>query len=417
MTVSTTPITADHDLAIVGGGLVGVSLALSLAEQGLRIVLIEAAAYQTEQPPSYDDRAIALSFGSRRIFEGMGLWQALASYATPIERIHVSDQGHFGVTRMDCREEHVDALGYVITARELGFTLLQQLQQVAQANSNLTIISPATLTELKLGQDHATLIIDRQGESTALTTNLVVAADGGNSPIRQQLGIEINDRDYQQTAIIANISTARPHQHVAYERFTNHGPLALLPMADDRCSLVWTRPPQDAERLLALSDAEFLEALQPCFGHRLGRFTKVGQRAAYPLHLIRAKEQVRERLALIGNAAHTLHPIAGQGFNLGLRDVAALAQCLADAQHQGEDIGQQSVLQGYALWRERDHSQVIGFTNTLVNTFSNRFPPLALARNLGLLATDIIPAVKHTLARHAMGLSGKLPRLARGLPL
>lgn len=420
----TTPLTqssTDYDLIIIGGGMVGASLAISLATQPLRIALVEAAAIRSDAantPPSYDDRAIALSFGARRIFEGMNLWDAIGPKTTPIKHIHVSDQGRFGFTRLDAEQEKVDALGYVATARQLGATLLNTLQQCA----NLTIISPATLTELKLGDDHATAVVTRDADSSeALTAKLIVAADGGNSHVRRQLDIHTSARDYGQTAIIANITAEKPHRYVAYERFTRNGPLALLPLdghaSDNRCALVWTREPADAEKLLTLGDEDFLAELQPCFGKRLGRFVKVGKRHSYPLQLIRAQEQVRHRLALIGNAAHTLHPIAGQGFNLGLRDVATLAQTIADAHHAGDDLGALPALEAYAAWRERDHRQVIGFTNTLVQTFSNRFPPLALARNLGLIATDVVPPLKHLLARHSMGIAGKLPRLARGLPL
>ncbi len=409
----------DYDLIIIGGGMVGASLAISLAEQPLRIVLVEAAHFPTGEknkapPPSYDDRAIALSFGARRIFEGMGLWDAIAPQTTAIKHIHVSDQCRFGITRLNAQQENVDALGYVATARQLGATLMAKLQQCA----NLTLLSPATLTELKIGSDHATAMISRDGDNAEpVTAKLVVAADGGNSSVRQQLDIRSSARDYGQTAIIANISPEKPHRNTAYERFTQHGPLALLPMLDNRCSLVWTRSPEDAEGLLNLSDDDFLAELQPCFGKRLGRFLKVGKRHSYPLQLIQTQEQVRSRLALIGNAAHTLHPIAGQGFNLGLRDVATLAQHIVDAHRAATDIGNLTVLEAYADWRQRDHRQVIGFTNTLVKTFSNRLPPLALARNLGLIATDIIPPLKHTLARHSMGIAGKLPRLSRGLPL
>lgn len=415
----------DYDLIIIGGGMVGASLAISLAEQPLRIALIEAAAFPVKgkdknepAPPNYDDRAIALSFGARRIFEGIGLWDDIAPQTTAINHIHVSDQGRFGFTRLDAKQEKVDALGYVATARQLGTTLMDKLQQC----QNLTLISPATLTELKLGDDHATTVIKHgsdinNGNTQSLTAKLVVAADGGNSQVRRLLDIHTTDRDYAQTAIIANITPEKPHRNVAYERFTRNGPLALLPMPDNRCSLVWTRAPDDAERLLQLSDEDFLAELQPCFGKRLGRFLKVGKRNSYPLQLIQAQEQVRERLALIGNAAHTLHPIAGQGFNLGLRDVATLAQNIVDAHNANNDIGSLAVLNNYADWRHRDHQQVIGFTNTLVHTFSNQLPPLALARNLGLIAADIIPPLKHSLARHSMGIAGKLPRLSRGLPL
>jgi len=412
--------TTDYDLIIIGGGMVGASLAISLAEQALRIALIEAAPLHKNEstPPGYDDRAIALSFGSRRIFDGMGLWENIAPQTTAIQRIHVSDQGRFGFTRLDAEQEKVDALGYVITARQLGAVLMNQLRQC----DNLTLISPARLIDLKLGDDHATAVIahdpdNNNGNTESLTSKLVVAADGGNSHVRNQLDIHTSAHDYGQTAIIANISPETPHRHVAYERFTRNGPLALLPMPDNRCSLVWTRTPEDAQRLLQLSDEDFLAELQSCFGKRLGRFIKVGKRHSYPLQLIQAQEQVRFRLALIGNAAHTLHPIAGQGFNLGLRDVAALAQNMVDAFHTGDDIGALSVLEAYTQWRKQDHRQVIAFTNTLVHTFSNGFLPLVLTRNLGLVAADIVPPLKHLLARHSMGIAGKLPRLARGLPL
>jgi 2-octaprenyl-6-methoxyphenol hydroxylase len=409
----------DYDLIIIGGGMVGASLACALANQPLKVAIVEAVPYQTDNQPSYDDRAIALSFGSRRIFDGLALWPEISQHTTAINRIHVSDQGRFGFARLDNKQENVDALGYVITARNLGRTLVHQLGQL----KNLTLISPAKLTDLKLGDDHATAVINvgekKNGSTETITASLIVAADGGNSAVRQLLDIQTTDHDYNQTAITANITPELPHQHVAYERFTQHGPLALLPMEDNHCALVWTHSPKEAERLLGLNDEEFLNELQPCFGKRLGEFLKTGKRSAYPLKLVKAQEQVRNRLALIGNAAHTLHPIAGQGFNLGLRDVATLAQIICDAnkETQHQDFGSLELLKQYAQWRTRDHRQVIGFTNTLVSTFSNHFPPLALARNLGLIATDIIPPLKHALSKHSMGLSGKLPRLARGLPL
>lgn len=405
--------TTDYDLIIVGGGMVGASLACALEKQNIRIAMIEAVPYQAENQPSYDDRAIALSYGTSRIFNGMGLWPEIKQHTTAIKHIHVSDQGRFGFTRLNHKQEGVDALGYVITARDLGKALLKKLDQL----KNLTLISPATLTDLKLGDEHATAVINRDGNTEAVTARLIVAADGGNSIVRQKLDIRTTDHDYKQTAIIANITPERPHGFVAYERFTSQGPLALLPMDDNRCALVWTHNPEETTRILELDDASFLSELQLSFGNRLGRFLRAGKRSAYPLRLVRAREQVRNRLALIGNAAHTLHPIAGQGFNLGLRDVAALAQTIADARKSEKDIGELTILKLYAQWRSRDHQQVIGFTDTLVNTFSNRFPPLAFARNLGLLATDLIPPLKHSLARHSMGISGRLPRLARGLPL
>ncbi|HEB92708.1 MAG TPA: 2-octaprenyl-6-methoxyphenyl hydroxylase [Gammaproteobacteria bacterium] len=397
--------------------MVGASLAIALQDQPLRIAMVEAAPFRAASQPSYDDRAIALSQGSRRIFEAMGVWDTLAPVAPPIEHIHVSDQGHFGITRLSAREEGVEALGYVITGRALGQGLVASIGE----RDNLDIVSPAILQELKLGDDHATAVIECDGERELITASLVIAADGGDSSVRRLLDIAVTEKDYHQTAIIANITPQRPHQNVAYERFTVHGPLALLPFdgqdGEQRCSLVWTHGPKQAEHLRALGDDAFLHELQDAFGWRLGRLRKVGQRASYPLRLIQAREQIRPRLALIGNAAHTLHPIAGQGFNLGLRDVAAVAEVICKARAADRDPGELMVLEDYARWRERDHRKVIGFTHALVHTFSNRFPPLSLARNLGLLATDLLPPLKHALARNAMGVGGKLPRLTRGLPL
>ncbi|MCK4588068.1 MAG: FAD-dependent monooxygenase, partial [Gammaproteobacteria bacterium] len=252
----------DYDLIIVGGGMVGASLACALANQPLRIAIIEAVPYQTDKQPSYDDRAIALSFGSRRIFDGLGLWPEIAPHTTAINRIHVSDQGRFGFTRLDNKQENVDALGYVITARNLGRTLVHQLDQL----KNLTLISPAKLTDLKLGDDHATAVIEKDGETETLSASLIVAADGGNSAARQLLDIQTTAHDYNQTAITANITPEFPHQHVAYERFTQHGPLALLPMEDNRCALVWTHDPQETKRILELNDEKFLNELQSNFG-------------------------------------------------------------------------------------------------------------------------------------------------------
>jgi 2-octaprenyl-6-methoxyphenol hydroxylase len=231
------------------------------------------------------------------------------------------------------------------------------------------------------------------------------------------LGIATSRTEYGQHAVVSNVTVARPHANVAYERFTGHGPLALLPMSGNRCSVVWSLPPDQAERMLALGNAEFLRRLHDCFGDRLGDFVQVGSRQSYPLALTRVAEHVRPRLALIGNAAHTLHPVAGQGFNLGLRDVAALAQVLVDAQRAGRDIGDLAVLQQYADWRRRDNQVVSTFTDGLVRVFSNSFSPLVAARNLGLLAIDLLPSVKRSLMRRTMGLSGRLPRLACGLPL
>jgi len=408
----------DYDIVIIGGGLVGASLACALAEQPLRIAVIEAVPFNSDSQPSYNDRTVALGYGSRKIFEGIGVWSEVEALgATAIETIHVSDKGHVGKTRLDCASEGLDALGYVVETRLLGKALGERLSQLA----NVEVICPAKLVSTQTDADSATLEIDCEGVMQTLKTRLIIGADGVQSSVREQFGIKTFDVNYGQTAIITNVSVERSHENVAFERFTTTGPLAVLPMADvddeHRCSIVWTVKDTDREAFMALGDTAFLQQLQSRFGHQLGEFTHVGKRVAFPLALRQAREHVRERLALIGNAAHTVHPIAGQGFNLGLRDVAALAQVVVDAQQAGDDIGSLAVLKSYARWRRRDHMRVIGFTDSMVRIFSNRFTPLALARNIGLVATDLFPPLKKLITRQAMGLSGKLPKLARGLRL
>lgn len=408
----------DFDIVIVGGGLVGASLACALGGQSLRIAVIEAVPFGDDSQPSYDDRTVALAYGSRRIFEGIGIWDNIAARGVcAIEKIHVSDRGHMGKTRLDCKDEGLDALGYVIENRILGAALLKRLDDL----DNVSVICPAKVTAMQIDADNVQVTIDLDGETQHLQARLLVGADGGNSIVREYAGIHSFASDYSQTAIITNVSCERPHNHVAWERFTDTGPLAVLPMQDvegqHRCSIVWSVKQAQLDATLALDDVAFLARLQARFGHHLGRFSRVGKRVAYPLTLRQAREHVRDRLALIGNAAHTIHPIAGQGFNLGLRDVAVLAQVIVEAQQAGRDIGCLAVLKKYASWRRRDHLRVIGFTDSLVRMFSNRLAPLVLARNIGLIAADLLPPLKRIITRQAMGLTGKLPKLARGLRL
>lgn len=409
---------AEHyDILIVGGGLVGASLACALAGAGLqpplRIGVIEAAPFGSRSQASFDDRAIALAAGSRRIFEGMGLWADIAPAATPIERIHVSDRGRFGFTRLDRREEGVPALGYVALSRELGQVLAARVQQF----DSLELITPAEVSAIDNAGTMVRVRLRHEDAAAEVTADLVVAADGARSRVRESLGIAATEWDYRQTAVITNIRTARPHHQVAYERFTDQGPLALLPMSEGRCSVVWTLPSAQVDEIMALDDAGFLARLQARFGYRLGHFERVGRRDAYPLRLVRAQESIRPRLALIGNAAHTLHPIAGQGFNLGLRDVAALAEVICDARRAGRDIGAAVVLQRYADWRRADHRRVIAFTDGLTRLFTQPLAPVALLRDAGMLAMDLCPPAKRLFGRLTMGRGGRLPRLARGVGL
>jgi 2-octaprenyl-6-methoxyphenol hydroxylase len=403
-----------YDIVIVGGGLVGASLAMALQTTPLKIALIEAAPwFTTARPPSYDDRVLALSPSSQRIFTGMNLWQAIATETTPIKRIHVSDQGYFGFTRLASEDANLTALGFVVSARHLG----QVLQTHLKTGERLQIFAPAQLSKL---QCQATVIhveLTSNNEPQTLQTRLLVAADGGQSSIRQQLGIPVKETDYEQTAIIANVTSEHPHENVAYERFTTTGPLALLPMSNNACSLVWTKNPAEAQTIMRWDEKTFLAALQQQFGWRLGRFLKVGKRHSYPLHLIRLQQPIHNRIVFIGNAAHTLHPIAGQGFNLGLRDVATLAEVLARSRQAGQDVGQETTLQRYHNWQHTDQERVMRLTDSLVRIFSTALPPLVVARNLGLILMDALPPFKKQWIRQLAGLNGHPSRLMRGLPL
>ena len=403
----------DYDVLIIGGGMVGTSLARAVSGQGLKIGVIEAVPFLAQNQPSYDDRVLALSWGTRLILQGMGLWSQLLTEVEPIHEIHISDRGHFGFTRLSSRKEGVEALGYVVTARSLGRVLVEGLADT----SDIDLICPASLEGIIQEPAHLLLEVERGGVLERLSCRLLVAADGGDSKVAQLLALPSRESVYGQTALIANVTPERPHQGKAYERFTDSGPLAMLPMDGGRCSMVWTARDEQVSELLALDDESFLCRLQARFGYRLGRLLKVGQRQAYPLKLKRVKELVRPRIALVGNAAHTLHPVTGQGFNLGLRDVAALAEILADSAHAQSDPGSGENLQRYTQWRLGDQNRVTYITDSLARLFANPFVPLRLARNLGLLGLDLTPGLKHLVARQFMGLNGRSPRLARGVPL
>lgn len=403
----------DFDVVIVGGGMVGASLACSLATQPIKIAIIEAFPFKSNNQPSYDARSIALAYGSKRIFSTLGIWKDLVADATPIDQIHISNKGRFGVTRLNAKDESLDALGYVIENRILGNALLKKIE----AHSNIELICPAKLQSLDFNNECAILNIEKNKQIIQLNCKLVVGADGGNSKVREALNIETKTSDYHQTAIISNVTPGNPHKNIAYERFTKQGPIAVLPMTENRCSLVLTVNKENEEDVLALNDTDFLDYLEKRFGFRCGGFTKTSKRHAYPLSLMQIDEHYKPRAVIIGNAAHTLHPIAGQGFNLGIRDVSVLADVIATALQQNEDIGNANVLSRYAELRTKDQKEVALITDSLTKIFSNELFPLTKIRAKGLLFTDLLPPAKHMLAKRAMGLNGKLPRLSRGVPL
>lgn len=403
----------DFDILIIGGGPVGASLACALRQSPLRIGVVESQALTAAAQPQYDDRTLALAYGSKIIFESMGVWDEKALDATPIEQIHISDRGRFGITRLSATQADLPALGYVVTNRALGALL----HQCVEASRQIEWFCPAEMQNVDFSPEAASVILRHEGTVRRFTSRLVIAADGAHSVVRAAAGLGAERIEYGQTAVVTTVTAGVPHGNTAYERFTDTGPLALLPLSDNRCAVVWSAEEKEVQAILAWSDAEFLKQLQDRFGDRLGRLARPGRRTAYPLALTRVPEQVRPRLALIGNAAHTVHPVAGQGFNLGLRDVAALAEILTDTLRAGEDIGGFMTLRRYAAGRRRDNQVTAGFTNGLIRVFSNNVFPLTFVRNAGLLAVDLIPSVKRGLIRVTSGMAGNLPRLARGLPL
>ena len=405
-----------YDIVVAGGGMVGASLALAIAPLGLRVAIVEPVARDAAGQPSFDDRTTALSRSSQRMFEAMGLWDDIVAAATPIERIHVSDRGRFGFSHIDAEEQGVEALGYVVINRVLGRVLQAALADLDE----LEVLCPARIMAAETGTERVRVTIDEDGKAALLNCDLLVAADGANSTVRDMIGITADQVAYGQRAVIGNLLTEKPLDNCAYERFTEQGPLALLPMTEGRAGFVWTVSEQDADRVLTLDDGAFLGHLQQQFGNRLGLFSRVGQRAAYPLMLSKALRLTAQRAVLVGNSAHGLHPVAAQGFNLGLRDVAALCDCIADAiadEGEAADVGSARLLQRYADWRKSDQKKLVGFTDGLVRLFGSSAPPLRALRNVGMLGFDLVPGVRSLFAKHTMGLAGRLPRLSRGVPL
>jgi len=408
-------VTERYDIIIAGGGMVGASLARALAPLGLRVAVVEPVEPGAASQPSFDDRSTALSRASQRAFTAMGLWPAIAETATPIRAIHVSDRGSFGLCRIEAAEQGVEALGYVVVNRVLGQTLFASLA----AEGGPQLYRPARIAAVTQTDESVTATVAREdgGREERLEAALLVAADGARSAVRDAVGIGMRERPYDQVAITGNLATSSPHDNVAYERFTTDGPVALLPFSEGRSAFVWTLSPAEAERVTALDDDAFLTEFQAAFGWRLGRLSRVGRRVAYPLSLTRAERLHAGRVVAVGNAAHGLHPVAGQGYNLGMRDVAALADLVAEAVAEGDDPGSPALLARYADWRRGDQRKVVGFTDGLVRLFGSERETARAARGIGMLGLDIIPGAKRAFARHTMGLAGRLPRLSRGVPL
>jgi 2-octaprenyl-6-methoxyphenol hydroxylase len=403
----------EYDVAIVGGGMVGASFALALRATRLRVLLIEGVPADSPQQPSFDDRTTALGNGSRRIFESLGVWDAMAAEAAAVRSIHVSDAGRFGVARLDAAEQGVPAFGYVVPNRIIGRALWDALRKAG----NVTLAVPAKLEQATLEADGVRMDVRIEGTSKAIEAAIAVAADGAGSVLRASAGIGAGVEDYEQVAIVLNAATDRPSTGEAFERFTPSGPLAVLPRKDEGGgghAVIWAVKPERAAMLMALDETAFAAELQSAFGWRAGRWIRIGKRNTYPLILSRAEDTVSGRVVLIGNAAQALHPVAGQGFNLGLRDAATLAELLAGATDE-KDFAK--LLARFAAWREEDRRGVTRFTDGLVKLFGNDRPGMSTVRNFGLLLFDLSPGAKRALSRVSWGFAGRMPRLARGLPL
>jgi 2-octaprenyl-6-methoxyphenol hydroxylase len=411
MSAQPAPSPREIDVAIVGGGMVGASLAAALIGTGVQVLLIESVPFDSAAQPSFDARTTALGNASRRIFGALGIWEAVAAEAAAIRSIHISDAGRFGFARLEAHEQGIDAFGYVVANRALGAALWGRLS----AAPELTLRVPASLTRLNIGAGGAELSVGgAAGAEEHFSARLVVAADGAHSQVRAAAGIDAAVEDYGQVALVANVASDEPHAGRAFERFTPAGPLAVLPLHEGARAVIWACTPERAQHLLGLDEAGYLRELQAAFGWRAGRFTRAGRRASYPLRLTRAAAPIAARAVLIGNAAQALHPVAGQGFNLGLRDAAMLAEVIADARG---DVGAPERLQRFAAWRARDRGGVVHFTDTLVKLFGDTRPGAGVLRNLGLLMFDLAPPAKSALARVSAGFGGPTPRLARGLPV
>jgi 2-polyprenyl-6-methoxyphenol 4-hydroxylase len=411
----------DYDVVIAGGGMVGASLALQLSKHSggqLKLLIVESfpiPAAATEPPskspavpsynPSFDARSTALAYSSRLILDGLGLWPSLSQHIADISTIHVSERGRLGSTTMHQQAVDWPALGYVVENAWLGKVLMASLRQ----QPNVAFMAPASVADIKPRRQQVELLIDQADQRHKLSAQLAIIADGANSGLRQQLGIQTRVVDYQQSALIANVSFKKPHLGCAYERFTRQGPMALLPLTDDesgqpRSALVWSMPPQQARELSECEPAVFLAALQQRFGYRQGAFTRIGERFSYPLQRLEAIEQVRSGVVVMGNAAHSIHPVAGQGFNLALRDCARLSKLLVAAHQRQQPLGELALLQQYCQQQQFDQRKTIEFSDQLPGLFSRPQLAISLLRNLGLGLLDLTPAAKTQFIYHAAGM-------------
>ncbi len=396
------PTTDLYDVAIVGGGIVGHTLALALQQSDLKVILIEAQAESLAK-----DRSYVLSILSGQIFSNLGIWEQVLPHFSQFSQIQISDADHPTVVQLFPQDLGTAALGYAAGHQ----TMLTALQEKLSSTPNFSYLCPATVERLEPATNQTELLIQTPTQSLCLRAKLVIGADGSKSPLRQQAGIRTKGWAYWQSCVTAIIQTEYPHQNIAYERFWYDGPMGVLPLADGRMQIVWTAPHDRAQELRDMPTSDFIGCLETATGNLLGQLTLDSPRVLFPVKLMQSDRYVQNRLALVGDAAHCCHPVAGQGMNLGIRDAAALAEIILAAHAQGEDIGSLTVLDRYQRWRKPENWAILAFTDFLDRLFSNRWWPIVFGRRIGLQILQRVPLLKHFSLRLMTGLAGHLPQL------
>jgi len=399
----------DYDVIIVGGGMVGMAAALSLSQLNLTIALLESTTPTGDSHPSYDDRTLVVNQASVCFWKNIGIWQELNQNITPINKVHVSNKGHFGSVDFDKDEMNVNALAYIVEAKIIGFALKQACEEV----DKITNITPALYNTMHNKDNCAEVEYSVDDEQHTISGTLVLAADGIQSGIRKQLGLETIIKSYKRTAIICNITPEYKHNNCAYERLTAKGPTAILPLVANRCGFVWTLEENKVQEILDLTDADFVTQAQQQFGYRLGKFIKAGKRSSYPLYLVTVPQQVKNRVILIGNAAHGMSPVSAQGLNLAVRDVARLFDVIQDKIQQGHDIGTDETLNTYQQAINKDQQQTMKYTDDLMSWFKIDEPIVTSLRSVGLFALNQSTYLKQELFHRVSGYRGNIPQLLR----
>lgn len=401
-------MTRYFDVMIVGGGMVGLTLACALGQQGFSVALIESnEPNDIKVDDDYDLRVSAINKSSQQVFENINVWQKiLGRRGNAYQHMHVWDAQGDGEIHFDAAELGVDALGHIIENKVIQYSLYEQCKAIP----TIEIFCPQKVSQIHYDEKISQVVLEN---GDVVSSHLLIGADGANSRVRAAAGIDINTGDYQQKGVVCVVRPSHHHQDTAWQRFLPAGPLAFLPLSNGECSIVWSADNQKADELLSMNDERFRRELELAFDSALGKIESVGKRAAFPLVRRHADEYVKKGLALIGDAAHTIHPLAGQGVNLGILDAAALTEVLVKARAQGHVIYSLNTLKKYQRWRRGDNSLMMYSMSGFKNLFSNEHSTVSFVRNVGLNLVNDLGPVKHKLMRHALGLEGDLPKMAR----